>query len=652
MCTKLKKLSLHIYIMQVIPRFENLAKALELEAQFEKLQYQEILFKKNIHELVAEGVAWYPLQIIDKGYTVGEYPYLTLEISEDKRVSHKLKSGSIVRFFQNENGNIHSSYCAASIFYISRNQVKIILNDNELPDWYDDGKIGILMDFDEKSISEMKIALQEIKDAKDSPAAHIRDIIYRERVYPNPSTIQFFPKNKNLNASQLHAISQILGSDHIAIVHGPPGTGKTTTLVEAIIQIVKSESQILVSAPSNSAVDLLVERLHDADLRVVRIGNLSRINEEIISHTLDYKIENSPEFLEIKKLRKKADEFRKMATKYKRQFGPEEREQRRLLLQEVKNIHKHILWIEEFLVQKIIDNAQVICTTLVGCQMRYLKNRKFKTCVIDEVSQALEPATWIPILKSEKVILAGDPFQLPPTVKNSEAEKFGLTKTLMEIGFKLDKSVFLLDTQYRMKSEIMGFSNLIFYENKLKAAANTDLHIFKLKDFQFPTLEFIDTAGCGYDEMRNPKSESLYNPEECSLLFNYLEKLLLDLTYIEDNMTIGIIAPYREQVIYMREYDHAHNQLCSHYNIDIETIDSFQGQERDIIMISMVRSNSDQQIGFLKDYRRMNVAFTRAKKILRVFGDSATLSLDPFYQKWLDYCESIQGYKSAWEYIV
>jgi ATP-dependent RNA/DNA helicase IGHMBP2 len=637
--------------MQPISRFENLKKALQLEHDYEKSVYLEALHQNSIANLVIDGFVWYPLQIVESGYSVGEYPFLTLEMDEQKLQSHKFKSGSVIQFFQNIDGDIHKQKVGATIYYVNRNRCKIIFEDNELPEWYDEGKIGIALDYDERSIKEMKLALEAITQAKDSPASEIRDIIYRERKLETIVAAPFIPKNKNLNPSQMEAISNIIHSEDIAMVYGPPGTGKTTTLVEAIVQLAKKQEQILVTAASNSAVDLLVDKLHSTDLRVVRIGNISRVHEDIIAHTLDYKIEKSPEFQEIKKLRKRADEFRKMANKYKRKFGADEREQRRLLIQEVKEINKHILWIEDYLVAKIMDQAEVICTTLVGCESRYVRDRKFKYCVIDEASQALEPATWIPIMKSERVILAGDPFQLPPTVKNREAEKFGLNLSLMEQCFDLKSRVFLLDTQYRMKAEIMGFSNLAFYENKLKSAPNTDHNIFKVKDFQYEPLLFIDTAGCGFDEVRNEKTESLYNPDETKLLFDYLEKTLLELSYSFENMTIGVIAPYREQVIAMRQYDSDHSQLAQHYNMDIETIDSFQGQERDIIFISMVRSNEQGNIGFLQDYRRMNVAFTRAKKMLRVFGDSGTIGSDKFYQQWIHYIESIGGYKSAWEFI-
>lgn len=632
-----------------IPRLKKLEEAVLLEREYERKLYHDSLMNNSLQHLVSEGTAWYPLHIEDKGFTIGEYPTLTLSISEDKLVSHQFKSGSIVRFFQNDNGNLTKNSLSASIQYISRNTCKIILDENDLPDWYDEGRIGIIADYDEKSTKEMLTALERLKSEKDSPVANIRDIIYLQNK-PVASVKTFQPENKNLNASQIKAIEFILGSEDITIVHGPPGTGKTTTIVEAVVQLTRIGQQVLVSAASNSAVDLLVEKCHDSGLRVLRIGHISRISEDIVSHTLEYQMENSVEFQEIKKLRKQADEYRKLALKYKRQFGPEEREQRQLLLKEAKEINKHILWIEDFLIERLIDQAQVICATLVGTANKFLRNRTFKTCIIDEVSQALEPATWLPILKSERVVLAGDPFQLPPTIKCRDAEKLGLHMSLMESAFHLDSRVFLLDTQYRMKEEIMGYSNIVFYQNKLKAAESTHKHVFQIKEFQFQPIEFIDTAGCGFNELRNESTESLYNDDETKLLFNHLGKTLEHISYGYDQLTIGVIAPYREQVIRMRRYDEEYSHLADHFDMDINTIDSFQGQERDIIYISMVRSNDEGQIGFLKDYRRMNVAFTRAKRMVRIIGDSATLTQDKFYAEWLDYIHSIGAYKSAWEY--
>lgn len=636
----------------MIERLDSLVKAIESEYKQEKTLYEETLKKLSLHELSRRGLVWYPLKINETGYTVGEYPYLTVEIADDKLQTHQFKGGSMIRLFHNHQGDIHTYSVRASVYYISGNQAKIILDEDDFPDWCHDGKIGIALDFDEKSFNEMKMAMNEvIQAAPHSPLGNLRDALYGLKKLGDVRPHTFLPLNKNLNTSQINAIEHILGMEDFAIVHGPPGTGKTTTIVEAIYQLSKREKHILVCSPSNSATDLLVERLSEIGVKTLRLGNISRVNEHVLSQTLEMKISQSVEMVEIKKLRKKADEYKKMANKYKRQFGPEEREQRKLLLQEAKEILKHIRWIEDYLVKKILDESQVICSTLVGSQQHYIKDIKFQTIVIDEASQALEPASWIPIAKAHKLILAGDPFQLPPTVKSREAEKLGFATTLMDIGFEVKERVFLLDTQYRMNADIMGFSNLSFYENKLKAGSNTENHFFETKGYRYPSLLFIDTAGCGYDEKKSEFSESIANPDEAKLLFDYMSKLMVDLKYQYDILSVGIIAPYRGQVEYMKNYDLTYSQLRQNYDVDISTIDSFQGQERDIIAISLVRSNTDGEIGFLKDYRRINVALTRAKKMLIVFGDSTTLTHDVFYNKWLDYCQERQAYKSAWEFM-
>lgn len=636
--------------MKEIERLLTLQKALEIEKKHETESFKELLTIKTLHQLTEEGLAWYPLSIVESGFTLGEYPYLTLEIAEDKRRHHQFKSGSIIQFFHNHNGDIHSNSVGASIYYISKNQVKIILEADDFPEWYDVGKIGFVQSFDEKSQKEMEIALQEVIKADRTRLAEIRDHFYFPKNTPAQCK-EFFPKNQHLNTSQHQAIEAILGDNLITIVHGPPGTGKTTTLVEAIFQKTKLEKQILVCAPSNSAVDLLVLKLSEYNIPVLRIGNISRINEIVLSHTMEYKIEHSSEFQDIKKLRKQADEYRRMANKYSRNFGKDEREQRKLLINEAKDCHKSCKLIEDYLINKIIDESKVICCTLVGVQNSYLKDRKFETVFIDEVSQAMEPATWIPIIKSNRVVLAGDPFQLPPTVKSMEASKMGLSTTLLDIGFKNEHSVFLLNTQYRMHPEIMGFSNQYFYQNKLLAAYNTHSNLYELNQTTFKAIQFIDTAGCGFEEKQNPSTLSYYNPDEYILIRNHLNRLLIELNYKYQNISVGIISPYKEQTLYFREKDAEDTQFMENYDVKIHTIDSFQGQEKDIIYISLVRSNQDQEIGFLKDYRRMNVAMTRARKMLIVVGDSTTLSLDPFYSQFIEYCTQNDYYLSAWELI-
>jgi predicted DNA helicase len=630
--------------------FENMIQALQAEMEQEKKSFENIIQHMPMPERVANGLCWYPLQIEETGYGLGDYPFLSISIDKSKLVPHQFKSGSMIRFFQQVDGNISLSSVDASVAYVSQNQCKIVLESDDFPEWMYSGKLGIILDYDQKSYQEMILALHQIQKEKDTPAALLREVLEGKKS-SQYLLKTFTPINISLNPSQIHAIQAILDQPLVTVLHGPPGTGKTTTLVEAIYQKVKLKEKILVAAPSNNAVDLIVEKLSELNLKVLRIGHLSRINQEVVSHTLEYKIEKSSEIQTIKKLRKEADNYRKMAMKYKRNFGKEEREQRRLLLNEAKAIGWQIKQIEDYMIQSFVSQADVICTTLVGSAHSYLKNIIFDTVFIDETSQALEPATWIPILKSKSVVLAGDPFQLPPTVKSDKAMQLGLSKTLLDRAFELKENVFLIDTQYRMHPTIMAFSNLYFYQNQLNSGENVLNHYFEhLHLFKSP-LVFIDTAGCAFDEILNPQSKSIYNPEEANFVLQILDKIYYELTQNEQNPEIAVISPYKQQTIYLNELDFETNQLILNQNLQIHTIDSFQGQEKDVILISLVRSNTENTIGFLSDYRRMNVALTRARKLLVVVGDSSTIGNDLFYKKFIDYTQENGFYHSAYEYM-
>ena len=539
--------------------------------------------------------------------------------------------------------------------------MKIALHTDELPDWIDDGKLGIDILFDNISYKEMEKALNQVIKAEKGRIVQLRDVILGEKnAYFKP--LKFDLQLPNLNESQNEAIKNILSAQDVAIIHGPPGTGKTTTLVQAIRLVLKNQESaqtLLVSAPSNTAVDLLTEKLAQQGIKVVRIGNPARMAEEVQKHTLDNHINAHPLFKDLKKYRKDAENFRLMAGKYKRNFGADEREQKRLLYAEAKKLIKEASDVEKYITKDVLDKAQVVTATLVGAANRAIADRRFGTVFIDEAAQALEPATWIPILRAEKVVFAGDHWQLPPTVKSVEAERKGLSKTLFEkciLRHKKSESPVdvMLRTQYRMNETIMQFSNEQFYENQL--LADPKVKNWAVADGIAP-MEFIDTAGCGYEESPNKDTGSTANPEEAKLLFRHLENLLtsIETAVQQDNkpLSIGIISPYKAQVHLLKQELANLNlkKLSPLITIEVNTIDSFQGQERDIIYISLVRSNSDGQIGFLKDTRRMNVAMTRARKKLVIIGDSATLASFPFYNNLLGYVENIGAYHSAWEWV-
>lgn len=619
----------------------RLLETLKEEKKHDRESYEQRLLNSSHSNRVARGLSWQPLNIKDSGYGLGDYPFLVVERTKHKGKEHKFSGGKSVTLYL-VNGDSQYENILGTINWVDKDSMKIVFNCDDLPDWIYHGSIGVNLSFDEKSYKEMEVALNTLLDAKNNRISELSQIIlgHTDSLKPEPANYLTIP---TLNESQNKAVQVISECRDVVAVHGPPGTGKTTTLVEAIKVLSKKYKNILVTAPSNTATDLLTEKIARRGLNVVRIGNISRVDEDVLSHTLEFSIAEHSRAKEIKKLKLQANEYRKMASKYKRNFGKAERDQRRLLYKEAKSLAREAVDLEEYIIDDVLDKADVITCTLVGANNRYLKDRLFPICIIDEAAQALEPASWIPILKSDKVVLAGDPFQLPPTVKSEAGRKNGLEHTLLEKVIERTEHVQLLDTQYRMNEVIMGFSNQQFYFNELKADESVKKETLELSEPK--PLQFIDTAGCGFEEKQNEESLSLFNPEEATILKNNLEVLLLENT----SLNIGVISPYKAQVLYLKEF--LGEEFLSSYDITLNTIDSFQGQEKDLIYISMVRSNDNKEIGFLQDTRRMNVAMTRAKKKLIIVGDSATLSNHKFYNKFLDYCEENNAYHTAWEYM-
>jgi superfamily I DNA and/or RNA helicase len=454
-------------------------------------------------------------------------------------------------------------------------------------------------------------------------------------------------RNPFLNQGQIRALQLITSAEDVALIHGPPGTGKTTTLVEAIIYTVEKEKQVLITAASNAAVDLLVEKLSLQSVRVLRLGHPARVTEAVVNTTLDARLSDHNDAKLLRDLRRKAEQIRSMAGKFKRNFGRAEREERRYLYDESKKLKEEVRMLEGHMIFDELNKAQVIACTLSGANHSHLRNRKFKTVFIDEASQAVEPAMWIPLLKAEKVVMAGDHWQLPPTIKSFEAAKEGLETTIFERMMKEKDVSVMLQTQYRMHDDIMQFSNLHFYKGELKSA---DVIEKRRQVFQ-QAVKFIDTAGCGFDEKINPETLSTYNTDEADFLLKRLHAM------IEENpemlqMSIGIIAPYRAQTVVL-------NELIATYpwyeelkkNMSINSVDAFQGQERDVIMMSLVRSNDRGEIGFLSNKRRMNVAMTRAKHLMMMIGDSGTLSANPFFDELIQNMQDRNLYHSAFEYL-
>lgn len=638
-----------------IDRLITLRQLLKIERDEDFEQYKKHFARNNINYRKEKGVTWYPIIITNTEIGLGEYLSLDIERTTNHNEPHQFSGGKNASLFSNHHPD--AKQLNGTIKVINPNKIRLSLSVDELPEWCNDGKLGINLLFDEASYKEMDIAMEKVITSNHNRLAHLRDVLYG-LIPPAFDKINESLHITGLNKSQNNAVQKILAAKDVAIIHGPPGTGKTTTLVQAIRQTLLSEKQILVCSPSNTAVDLLTEKLHREGISVLRLGNPARISEEVLMNTLDAKVATHTSYKDLKNYRKMADEYFRMAGKYKRTFGKEEREQRQLFYNEARKILSEARVLEDYILSEQFDKAQVIACTPVVSASRIMRDKYFSSVFIDEAAQALEPLSWIPISRSNRVIFAGDHFQLPPTVKSKRAEDSGLKETLFERAMGIEAASVMLNTQYRMHETIMNFSNKQFYKNNLLADVSVKDSVlsFDEDDYLLVTpFNFIDTAGCGFSEITNPESLSTANPEEALLLINHL-KLLLE-QYEQKNksgkrITIGIISPYKEQVQHLtnkvNEDDYLKNYLSQ---IAIKTIDGFQGQERDVIYISLVRSNDMLEIGFLSDTRRMNVALTRAKKKLVVIGDSATLGNHPFYKSFLDYADSVKAYKSAWEFL-
>lgn len=628
-----------------LEELSRLLELLKLEWEEDLNQYRQRIERLPLAERQREGYTWYPLNLLRQGYTIGDRAYLVVERTTGVGEEHQFRSGKTVRLFTLQS-DVPRAERTGVIHWVDKDRMHIILNSQDLPEWLPLGQLGVDLLFDETTYQEMERALQQVIKVKQGRLADLRAVLYGESPARFSETAAV-PDLPALNDSQNRAVGEILAAQDVAVIHGPPGTGKTTTLVQAVQLLCEQEATVLVTAPSNTAVDLLTERLAATGLEVVRVGNISRVDESILRHTLEVKLSAHPESKIIKKVKVQAAEARRQARRYRRRFGRDEADDRRRLFQEAKDLMDWANQLEDRLLEQILDSAQVITCTLVGAAAKVLGKRHFRTVVIDEAAQALEPATWIPVLRASRVVLTGDPFQLPPTVKSLEAQRQGLSVTLIEKCLQRLPRISLLTVQYRMHRAIMGFSNQQFYEGRLVAAGEVANHHLPISD-NHPVI-FIDTAGCGFEERVRESYRSRYNPEEFHVLCEHLYQLA-DAFHTESLPSIALISPYREQVVHMEEIVRDDPRLAS-LNLSINTIDGFQGQERDVVYISLVRSNEKGEIGFLNDHRRMNVAMTRARKQLVVVGDSATIGGSPFYDAFLRYCDRHGNYRTAWEFM-
>lgn len=625
------------------PHFQHLARLLHLEAEAEQQKLrQDIQRQKNL----GGGATLTHLFIRDEDFGLGDRYLVTLgpRSQADMLPWSQLGVGSPVVL--SEEGTTESNGWRGVISRKDAYTVQVALDkfpesESNRPQWRLD------LSPDEITRQRLLAAMNQASSAKGDRLAYLRRVLLGEEPpYFAPAwqqpPIMFL--DEALNESQKTAVSFALTAQDLAIIHGPPGTGKTTTLVELIRQAVRRGQTVLACAPSNMAVDNLFEKLLKAGEKVIRLGHPARVMPELRAHTLDELAEVHPNTILAHKLRREAQKTFHQADRFTRaKPAPGEKQ---ALRQEARQLLAEARQLETQAVDQLLSNATILCATTTSLDDKILNHRRFDLCVIDEASQSIEPGCWLPVLYCHTLILAGDPQQLPPTILSIEAARQGLSLSLMErLMSQYGEAVFRqLAVQYRMHHQIMGFSSAEFYGNSLVADSAvshhllTDLPSTLATELTTTPLHFIDTAGASYDEETEPDGDSRLNPQEAALVAKKVADLLAAGVIASD---IGVIAPYSAQVRLLRP--------LLPESVEINSVDGFQGREKEVVIISLVRSNPKGEIGFLAEVRRMNVALTRAKRKLIVIGDSSTIVAHPFYSRLLEYIEQTEAYHSVWE---
>lgn len=611
---------------------ERLQLLLRMEYEYEKEEFRRQTETMGIARKVKRGLCWYPVRAGKSYYNSLNQLVIEVERHEDKDIEHAFEYGRPVCFFeQGYDGKIHYFNSIGTVSYADEERMVVALSGaGALLEVQGADRLGVQLYFDETSYRTMFEALNDVIRAKNNRLAELRDILtgnlpprWRE-IYPVR-----FPW---LNPTQEEAVNKVLRAKDVAIVHGPPGTGKTTTLVEAIYETLQRENQVLVCAQSNTAVDWISEKLVDRGVPVLRIGNPTRVNDKMLSFTYERRFESHPAYTELWGIRKS---IREMGGRL-RKGNYSERETARNRIHKLKDRATEL---EIQINEDLFSNARVIASTLVSSNHRILTGRRFSTLFIDEAAQALEAACWIAIRKADRVILAGDHCQLPPTVKCIEAARNGLDKTLMEkIVQTKPTAVSLLKVQYRMHEDIMRFPSEWFYNHELEAAP--EVRHRGILDFDTP-MTWINTSDMDFHEEFVGECFGRINKPEANLLLQELEayiKRIGEGRVLDERIDFGLISPYKAQVQYLRGRIKSSSFFRPFRSmITVNTVDGFQGQERDVVFISLVRANENGQIGFLNDLRRMNVAITRARMKLVILGDADTMTRHPFYKKLMEY---------------
>lgn len=641
---------------------------LQLEYYTEKEAFRKLTEQMGMQRKVKRGDAWFPLQVGKSFYNSLNQTAIEVFRTSDQDIEHNFEFGRPVMFFRSE-GSEELKYFSftGTVSYVDGDRMVVTVPDSapllELQQSTD--PIGVQLSFDETSYKLMFEALDRVMKAKNNRLAYLRDLFYSHQ---KAGRFSFEPmKFPWLNPTQERAVNEVLWAKDVAIVHGPPGTGKTTTLVEAINETLMRESQVLVCAQSNMAVDWISEKLVDRGINVLRIGNPTRVNDKMLGFTYERRFESHADYPQLWAIRKAIRELRKNRKKGSENYH-----------QKMDRLKSRAAEIELRINAELFGEARVIACTLVGSAHHLLEGMKFGTLFIDEAAQALEAACWIPMKRASRVILAGDHCQLPPTVKSIAALRAGLGKTLMErIAENKPEVVTLLKIQYRMNDEIMRFSSDWFYGGKVESAPQIKYR--SVLDYDHP-ITWIDTSNeenqitiegedapedsastASSASAANQNSDLNFKEQFVGESFGRINKAEAELTLLtlaeyftkigkqrvlEERIDVGIISPYRAQVQYLKKLIKKYEFFKPYRRlISVNTVDGFQGQERDVILISLVRSNDEGQIGFLKDLRRMNVAMTRARMKLIILGNKDTMTKHPFYKKLWEYVEAINNYE-------
>ncbi len=622
---------------------------LQLEYQTEKEAFRKQTEETGIERKVKRGDAWYPLKVGKSYYNSLNQLVIEVFRTADQDIEHTFEFGKTVMFFSCQNNQtIKYLSFTGTVSYVDGDRMVCVLpNEGYSVTLQHTENLGVQLSFDETSYRLMIEALDRAIKGKGR-LGELRDLFYSHRP---AETFVFQPMHfPYLNATQEDAVNRVLRAKDVAIVHGPPGTGKTTTLVEAIRETLMRESQVLVCAQSNMAVDWISEKLVDRGINVLRIGNPTRVNDKMLSFTYERRFEAHPDYPHLWAIRKAIRELR----------GKRREKRGESFHQKLESLKSRATELEIRINNELFSEARVIACTLVGAANRLLDGQKFGTLFIDEAAQALEAACWIPMRRVSRVILAGDHCQLPPTVKSIAALKAGLGKTLMERLVETHpEAVTLLKIQYRMNDDIMRFSSNYFYDGQVESAPNVKyrgiLDLDVAMEWVNPSeysehsenSEYSEYSEKSFKESFIGESFGRINKEEAELTLNTLQQYFERIgkqRLLDERIDVGIISPYRAQVQYLRRLLMKREFFKPfRRQISVNTVDGFQGQERDIIVLSMVRSNDEGQIGFLRDLRRMNVAITRARMKVIILGDVPTLTRHPFYRQLWKYVQALKG---------